>query len=146
MDDIFYIIILITIIAVWNRLSVKKEKKNKKASPTQSFGEVFPDIKEWSKPNQQPQPTNIHTQSVGQSTIYGQPIKRNEAKHVFRMKKDRENWQKAFTEAPRSTTDIKTVTIPEEQTDSFLGDIRFQTPEDARKAFIYSEIFKRKYE
>lgn len=146
MNDILFIIILIAIIAIGNLFSVKKEKENKKSSPPKPFGEVFPKVEEWSKPKQQPQPTRIHTQPNGQSTAYGQPIEEDESEHFFKNRKYHKDLQKAFVETPRSTNDVKTVTTLKEQANPTFNDIQLQTPEDARRAFIYSEIFKRKYE
>lgn len=146
MDNILFIIILIAIIAIGNSFSIKKGKENKKSSPQKHFGEAFPEIKEWSKPKQQPQPTRIHTQPIDRPTGYRQPVEGNGMERILRKRKYQEDLQKAIVTAPRSTTDIKTVTTLKEQTNSTFNDIQLQTPEDARRAFIYSEIFKRKYE
>ena len=115
--DILFIVGLILFFLLTSGFA--KKTGGKEPSSKKSFEEIFPEITEWSKPER----------------------KKTASPSVMNTSKENSSGTENFRKAPHSSS------IPKASAQKSVSDeIRLQTPEEARRAFIYSEIFKRKYE
>ncbi|MBP3714826.1 MAG: hypothetical protein IJ665_03105 [Phocaeicola sp.] len=119
--DILFIIGMILFFV----LSTKKEKKQSTTSTPRPkkdvFEDVFPDIKEWSKPE-----TPKHAKE-------SEPFLREEINKPITPSTDRKKMKPS----------VQPIVTKEDEP---CEDFRLQDVDEARRAFIYSEIFNRKYE
>lgn len=124
--DILFIVGLILFFLLTSGFA--KKTGGKEPSSKKSFEEIFPEITEWSKPER----------------------KKTASPSVMNTSKENLSGTENFRKAPHSSSIPKAsaqVRKASQTTEKSVSDeIRLQTPEEARRAFIYSEIFKRKYE
>ena len=123
--DILFIIGMILFFA----LTIKKEKKKEATSTNRPqgnvFGDEFPEIKEWSRPE-----VPKRRESVSEP----EPFLREEIK---------ERKPFSYSSQRKSQAPVEPIVINEEGTSE---EFRLQDVDEARRAFIFSEIFKRKYD
>ena len=123
--DILFIIGMILFFALTTRKEKKEVTTNTNRPKGNVFGDEFPDIKEWSRP-----------EPPRQKQQMSEP-------EPFLHEEMRES--KPYSSTPKASVNpvVPPVILKEEEP---CEEFNLQDADEARRAFIYSEIFTRKYE
>lgn len=150
-----YIYLLVILVAGLSSLLKKRKKQSGDYSESElpDMDDVLPeyDVFEETEPQFRPvytQPTT--SDPVSTASKYSTPITtensmQSRSKPIYESVRDAKLMQSRNLKKSTPISEIEAFKQVDEVPDTFVESIQFETVEDAKRAFVYAEIFNRKY-